>query len=80
MLAIFRNPAYDIIDFGRPGHLNDAVADRFIGRGGFQRKQMSLAHVAVCLGSILVKGGLRYDLDFTGGTLVELRLAEPVGD
>jgi preprotein translocase subunit SecF len=33
------------------------------------------------LGSILGKGGLRYDIDFTGGTLVEVRLARamPVG-
>jgi preprotein translocase subunit SecF len=29
------------------------------------------------LGSMYVKGGLRYDIDFTGGTLVELRLAQP---
>jgi preprotein translocase subunit SecF len=32
--------------------------------------------------SVLAKGGLQYDLDFTGGTLVEVRLAAPmsVGD
>ena len=30
------------------------------------------------LGSIFVKGGLQYDIDFTGGTLVEVRLAQPV--
>ena len=30
------------------------------------------------LGSMIVKGGLQYDIDFTGGTLVELRLAQPV--
>ena len=39
---------------------------------------VSVAVMLLGLGSILVKGGLRYDLDFTGGTLVELRLAEPV--
>jgi preprotein translocase subunit SecF len=30
------------------------------------------------LGSILAKDGLRYDIDFTGGTLVEVRLAQPM--
>jgi preprotein translocase subunit SecF len=39
---------------------------------------VSLALMLLGLGSILAKGGLRYDLDFTGGTLVELRLAEPM--
>ena len=39
---------------------------------------VSVAVMLLGLGSILAKGGLRYDLDFTGGTLVELRLAEPV--
>ena len=29
------------------------------------------------LASILLKGGLQYDIDFTGGTLVEMRLAKP---
>lgn len=28
--------------------------------------------------SIVLKGGLAYDIDFTGGTLVEIRLAQPV--
>jgi len=28
--------------------------------------------------SMYAKGGLRYDVDFTGGTLVELRLAQPM--
>jgi preprotein translocase SecF subunit len=37
--------------------------------------------VVLGLASILAKGGLRYDIDFTGGTLVEVRLAQavPVG-
>ena len=39
---------------------------------------VSVAVMLLGLGSILAKGGLRYDLDFTGGTLVELRLAEPL--
>jgi preprotein translocase subunit SecF len=30
------------------------------------------------LGSMIVKGGLQYDIDFTGGTLVELRMAQPI--
>jgi preprotein translocase subunit SecF len=29
-------------------------------------------------GSIAAKGGLQYDIDFTGGAVVEVRLAEPV--
>jgi preprotein translocase subunit SecF len=29
------------------------------------------------LGSLVVKGGLRYDIDFTGGTLIQVRFAEP---
>src|SRR5262249_6322704 len=29
------------------------------------------------LGSMIAKGGLQYDIDFTGGALVELRLAQP---
>jgi preprotein translocase SecF subunit len=42
---------------------------------------VSAALVVLGLGSILAKGGLRYDIDFTGGTLVEVRLAQamPVG-
>jgi preprotein translocase subunit SecF len=39
---------------------------------------VSVAVMLLGLGSILAKGGLRYDLDFTGGTLVELRLAQPL--
>jgi preprotein translocase subunit SecF len=38
---------------------------------------VSLAVMLIGLGSILIKGGLRYDIDFTGGGLVELRLAQP---
>jgi preprotein translocase subunit SecF len=39
---------------------------------------VSVALMLLGLGSILVKGGLRYDIDFTGGTLVEIRLAQPM--
>jgi preprotein translocase subunit SecF len=38
---------------------------------------LSVAVMLLGLGSMLVKGGLQYDLDFTGGALVEVRLAEP---
>src|SRR5215831_19312202 len=38
---------------------------------------VSVAVMLLGLGSMLVKGGLRYDIDFTGGTLVEVRLAQP---
>jgi preprotein translocase SecF subunit len=42
---------------------------------------VSLALILLGVGSIYAKGGLRYDIDFTGGTLVEVRLAQamPVG-
>ncbi len=39
---------------------------------------VSVAVMLLGLGSMVVKGGLRYDIDFTGGTLVEVRLAQPV--
>ena len=39
---------------------------------------LSLAIMLVGLTSILAKGGLRYDIDFTGGGLVELRMPRPV--
>jgi preprotein translocase subunit SecF len=39
---------------------------------------LSLAIMLVGLVSILVRGGLRYDIDFTGGGLVELRMPQPV--
>jgi preprotein translocase subunit SecF len=38
---------------------------------------LSLAAMLVGLASVLVRGGLRYDIDFTGGALVEVRLARP---
>ena len=40
---------------------------------------VSVAIMLLGLGSMYVKGGLQYDIDFTGGTLVEVRLARPVG-
>ncbi len=39
---------------------------------------VSVALMLLGLGSILARGGLRYDIDFTGGTLVEVRLAQPM--
>lgn len=38
---------------------------------------LSVAVMLLGAGSIVLKGGLRYDIDFTGGGLVELRLAQP---
>ena len=38
---------------------------------------LSIAVMLLGVGSMIVKGGLQYDIDFTGGTLVELRLAQP---
>ena len=39
---------------------------------------VSVALMLLGLASMFVKGGLQYDIDFTGGTLVEMRLAQPV--
>lgn len=39
---------------------------------------VSVAVMLLGVGSMFVKGGLQYDIDFTGGTLVEVRLAQPV--
>jgi preprotein translocase subunit SecF len=39
---------------------------------------ISVAVMLIGLISMIVKGGLRYDIDFTGGTLVEVRLPQPV--
>jgi len=38
---------------------------------------VSIAITLIGLGSLVVKGGLRYDIDFTGGTLIQVRFAEP---
>ena len=34
---------------------------------------VSLAAVLISLTSMVVRGGLRYDIDFTGGTLIQVR-------
>jgi preprotein translocase subunit SecF len=34
--------------------------------------------MVVALGSIVAKGGLQYDIDFTGGTLIEVRMPQAV--
>ena len=39
---------------------------------------VSVAIMLIGLVSMIVKGGLKYDIDFTGGTLVEVRLAQPL--
>ena len=38
---------------------------------------VSVIVMALGLASIVVKGGLRYNIDFTGGALAEVRLAQP---
>jgi len=38
---------------------------------------LSAVFIAIGLVSLVVKGGLRYDIDFAGGTLVQVRFAEP---
>jgi preprotein translocase subunit SecF len=37
----------------------------------------SLAAILISLTSMVVKGGLRYDIDFTGGTLIQVRFEQP---
>ena len=39
---------------------------------------VSVAFTLIGLVSLGVKGGLRYDIDFTGGTLIQVRLEQPV--
>jgi preprotein translocase subunit SecF len=39
---------------------------------------VSVALVLLALGSIVFKGGLQYDIDFTGGTLIEVRMPQAV--
>lgn len=43
---------------------------------------ISVAAMLLGIGSMIAKGGLRYDVDFTGGALVEVRVARPatIGD
>lgn len=38
---------------------------------------VSLAAILISLTSMAVKGGLRYDIDFTGGTLIQVRFEQP---
>jgi preprotein translocase subunit SecF len=38
---------------------------------------VSLAFTVIGVGSIIVHGGLRYDIDFTGGTLIQVRFEQP---
>jgi preprotein translocase subunit SecF len=49
----------------------------FIGRRRWAYA-VSVALMLVALGSIVVKGGLQYDIDFTGGTLIEVRMPQAV--
>ena len=39
----------------------------------------SIAFTVIAILSLVAKGGLRYDIDFTGGTLVQVRFEQPVG-
>jgi preprotein translocase subunit SecF len=41
---------------------------------------VSVAVMLLGLASIFLKDGLQYDIDFTGGALVELRLVKPTSD
>jgi preprotein translocase subunit SecF len=48
----------------------------FIGRRKWAYL-VSLAAIIIGLASIGVRGGLRYDIDFTGGTLIQVRFEQP---
>jgi preprotein translocase subunit SecF len=40
---------------------------------------LSVAFILIGLASLVVKGGLAYDIDFAGGTLLQVRFADPPG-
>jgi preprotein translocase subunit SecF len=40
---------------------------------------VSIAFTLISIASLVARGGLRYDIDFTGGTLVQVRFEHPVG-
>jgi preprotein translocase subunit SecF len=40
---------------------------------------LSIAFILIGIASLIVKGGLSYDIDFAGGTLLQVRFAEPPG-
>lgn len=48
----------------------------FIGRRRWAYLASAL-FIAVGLASLIARGGLRYDIDFAGGTLMQIRFAEP---
>ena len=47
---------------------------------GFRRKAFAISGTLILIGilSIIFHGGLRYGIDFTGGTLVQIKLEKPV--
>ncbi len=49
----------------------------FIGRRRWAYL-LSIAFILVGLGSMAMKGGLRYGIDFSGGTLIQVRFEKPV--
>jgi preprotein translocase subunit SecF len=48
----------------------------FIGRRRWAYL-LSVAFITIGLASMIARGGLRYDIDFAGGTLIQVRFAEP---
>ena len=49
----------------------------FIGRRRWAYL-LSIAFILIGLGSMAMKGGLRYGIDFSGGTLIQVRFEKPV--
>jgi len=49
----------------------------FIGRRRWAYL-LSIAFILLGLGSMALKGGLRYGIDFSGGTLIQVRFEKPV--
>jgi preprotein translocase SecF subunit len=48
----------------------------FIGRRSWAYI-ISAVFIAIGIASLVAKGGLKYDIDFAGGTLIQVRFAEP---
>jgi len=39
---------------------------------------ISLVAVIICAGSLIIQGGLKYGIDFAGGTLIQVKFSKPV--
>ncbi len=60
------------MQFIKPGINIDFIGKRKIAFGA------SLILIAVCIGSLVLKGGPRYGVDFSGGTLVQIKFSQTI--